>query len=112
MTTKIEKKVRARKYSSLAYAIAAIKRSNLTSPAQRSLLTVAHEVYSQTPDRLEETTDIGKIPEKGLVAPLSLTTSTDIEKELMRVALKLHYLMGQHKLSREQIFDRLKETMI
>ncbi len=108
MTIKtIEKKVRARTYRSLSYATAAIKRSALNKADQKTMMSLAETVYATKPDRLEETADIGK----PLVVPLG-PVSTDLEKELMRLALRAHYVMGQHGLSREQLFDRLKETMI
>ncbi len=107
----IENKVLTGQYKSHQRALAAIQRSKLSKSDKARLTDLAGTTYRKKADQLTETTDVGK----DLMVPLGPSTSPpkmDLEKELMRMALRAHYIMGVHKLSREEFFDSLKEVML
>lgn len=103
----IEGKIKAREYTSVDRAVSGIKKSVLTKDEKKALIALARSVYAKAPktpivaDGLQPTAQFAGNPD-----------TRELGHELTQLALRVMNLAVKHRLSREEVFDRLKERTI
>ncbi len=103
----IEEKIQACEYSSAIKAAASIKMSKLPKGERIRLMAMIPQYYPQT--------EVAKIPKADqLDSPVRINGQPEpaLNHELVALALKVMSLAVKHRLSREQVFDLLKERTV
>lgn len=107
----IEEKIQAGEYSSMSTANAAIKRSKLPKGERKRLTAMISEHYPQTKP-VARTQHPKLDPLDTPVQFAGTEPSKQLSHELTALALRVMSVAVKHKLSRQQVFDLLKERTI
>lgn len=100
---KFEDEIKGNQYASVHHAQAAVKRSSLSKDEKKRLAGVITDYYSSglPIDRLVPTVTIGKEP-----------AFSQLDFRVMNIAMSVLAVALEHKLSREQVLDMVKERLV